>query len=119
VSPKLPGLLLLGGWITITVVLSALLQGFAAVGGLPMLAIFFAVNNPRGVLLTDRGVALLKCGFLNGRPTDLVSVEVPEALTHTTEQQAGATRVHIGGHHIWVRDKDLAMLNAARTSRAA
>jgi hypothetical protein len=115
-APRFLGLMLLGGWVMITIVLSLVLRTFVAVGALPMLAVFFGVNHPRAVLLTDRGAALLKCGFLNGRPTELIGTDVAEAVARPGDHQAGATRIHLGGQHIWLRDKDLARLAAMVTT---
>jgi hypothetical protein len=109
--PRLLSLALLGGWVVLTVLLSVVLQSIVVVGFLPMLVLFFLLNKPRGVLLTDRGVALLKCGILNGRPTDLISVDSVEALQRRAETRGGSTKIDVAGRPVWVRDKDLAAMS--------
>jgi hypothetical protein len=96
-----------GVWVALTIVLSVLLQTFAAVGVLPMIALFFAVNKPRGVLLTDRGMASLRCGFLNGRPTSLLGLAALTALDQRIERRSGSTKLQIGDDQVWLRDADL------------
>ena len=105
---------LLGGWLVVTLVLSVLLKTFVAVGVLPMIAIYFAVNKPRGVLLSDRGLASLRCGFFNGRPTGLLGLAPLTALDLRIEARSGSTKLQIGDDQVWLADKDLArFLDAA------
>ena len=99
---------LLGGWLVVTLVLSVLLKTFVAVGVLPMIAIYFAVNKPRGVLLSDRGLASLRCGFFNGRPTGLLGLAPLTALDLRIEARSGSTKLQIGDDQTWLADKDLA-----------
>ena len=99
---------LLAGWIGLTLVLSLALRTFAAVGVLPMLAMYFALNRPRGVLLSDRGLASLKCGFFNGRPTELAGLGPLTSLDRRLAGQANSTKLQIGADEVWVADKDLA-----------
>ena len=99
---------LFGGWLVVTLVLSVLLKTFVAVGFLPMIAIYFAVNKPRGVLLSDRGLASLRCGFFNGRPTGLLGLAPLTALDQRIEARSGSTKLQIGDDQTWLADKDLA-----------
>jgi len=99
--------LLLGGWLAVSVVLSAATGAPFIIGGLPLLAVYYAINQPRGLLLTDHGIALLQCGFLNGRPNLLVSLNHASMLTQRGETRAGATHVRLGNDLVWVRDADL------------
>jgi hypothetical protein len=97
-----------GGWIAVTLVLSVLLKTFVAVGFLPMLGLFFLLNKPRGVLLSDRGLASLRCGFLNGRPTDLLGLGPLISLDQRLETKAENTKLQIGDDAVWLTHKDLA-----------
>ncbi len=96
------------GWLALTLVLSVLLQTFVSVGFLPMIAIYFAVNKPRGVILSDRGLASLRCGFFNGRPTGLLGLAPLTALDQRIDARSGSTKLQIGDDQTWLADKDLA-----------
>ena len=105
--PRLLVIAVIGGAFAISAALSFAAGGVVILGALPMLAVYFGVNRPRGVLLTDRGVASFRCGFLNGRPTDLIGVDAATVLDRPTEQRAGSSKVQIGREAVWLTNRDL------------
>jgi hypothetical protein len=114
-SNLLLGLVLLGA-IGLSVAIYAATGTVTFIGGLVLVAVYFGLNQPRGVLLTDRGVASFRCGFLNGRPTDFVGGDHVQVLQQATERKAGARRVRIAGDQVWIKDKDADRFLAATPS---
>jgi hypothetical protein len=54
-SPRMLVLALVGGWVVVTVLLSVALHTLVVIGAIPLVIVSFALNQPRGVLLSDRG----------------------------------------------------------------
>jgi hypothetical protein len=100
--------LMLGGWVALTVVLSLALRTFVAAGVLPVLAVWFAVNQPRGVLLSDHGLASFRCGFFNGRPDQLMGIDGLLSLDQRVASDGSSTKLRIGDDEVWLSHKDLA-----------
>lgn len=96
-----------GGWLAVAVSLSLVLDTPIAVGLLPTIAIYFAVNKPRGVLLTDHGLASLQCGFFNGRPTQVLGLDGLASLDQRVAVEGTSTRLQVGPDQVWLHNKDL------------
>jgi hypothetical protein len=105
--PRVIGMWVVGGGVAFCVAVSLLVHGVVIVGALPMLAVYFAINEPRGVLLTERGAALFKSSFLNGQPSSLLALDASTALGRPVSRRAGSTRIQIGNQLVWLRDQDL------------
>jgi hypothetical protein len=99
---------MVGGWVIVTVVLSLALKTFVAVGALPMIAVYFAVNKPRGVLLSDHGLASFRCGFVNGRPTQLLGLDGLLSLDKRVGVEGASTKLRVGDDEVWLTNRDLA-----------
>ena len=100
-------LIILVGWLVVTAVISVLLQTLVIVGFLPMLFLYYALNNPRGVLLADRGLASFKCSFWNGRPTKLEGMGPLTSLDQRAETRGSNTKLQIGTDAVWLSHRDL------------
>jgi len=99
---------MVGGWVIVTVVLSLALKTFVVVGVLPMIAVYFAVNKPRGVLLSDHGLASFRCGFVNGRPTQLLGLDGLLSLDKRVGVEGASTKLRVGDDQVWLTNRDLA-----------
>lgn len=99
--------LMLGGWLAVTVIASLALQTFFAVGALPMIALYFAANRPRGVILSDHGLASFRCAFWNGRPDQLLGIDGLLSLDQRVAADGSSTRLRIGQDEVWLSDRDL------------
>lgn len=104
--------MVIGGLVGLSVLLSLLLGGLTVVGVLPALAVYFALNNPRGVVVTTTGVASMSCSFLNGRPNRLLAWDARAALNTEHGSASGYTRIAIGQDAVWVKTRDLTALRA-------
>ncbi|MDQ1369295.1 MAG: hypothetical protein QOF20_1648 [Acidimicrobiaceae bacterium] len=109
-SPRMLVLALVGGWVVVTVLLSVALHTLVVIGAIPLVIVSFALNQPRGVLLSDRGVALLRRSFLTSRPEAVVGLDSSASLGRAVKQQAGYTRIQVGPGQVWVKDSDLTRL---------
>jgi len=89
-------------------VLSLALKTFVVVGVLPMIAVYFAVNKPRGVLLSDHGLASFRCGFVNGRPTQLLGLDGLLSLDKRVGVEGASTKLRVGDDEVWLTNRDLA-----------
>jgi hypothetical protein len=99
--------LMLAGWAGLTLVLSLLFKTFVFVGALPLIAIYFAVNQPRGVLLSDKGLASFRCGFVNGRPNQLLGIDGLTSMDRRVATEGSNTRLRIGDDEVWLSNRDL------------
>ena len=107
VSPARLRWLAVAGWVGLTLVLSLVFQTLVVVGALPVIAAWFAVNKPRGVLLSDHGLASFRCGFFNGRPDQLLGIDGLMALDRRVASEGSTTRLRIGHDEVWLGNKDL------------
>jgi hypothetical protein len=112
-SPRRNIALCLGAAVAGSVGLSALTGGVVVIGWLPALILYYAINQPRAVLATDRGVALLRRGFLTGAPTGLLSMGAPAALQQPTDRAWGESRFEVDGKAVWLKDADADALRRA------
>jgi len=109
-DPRLLLWAFLGGYLAITLLVSLALRTFVAPGGLLSLAVFFAVSRPRYVVLTDRGVAVLKRGILRGTPKDVTArvdagiLERASAVSHERRQ------LDLGSERVWIKDSEVRAL---------
>lgn len=111
--PRLLGLATIGGAAALSVLASMLLHSVTIIGALPMLAVYFAINKPRGVLLSDRGLALFTCGFLNGRPNQLLGTTDLTPLAGGSSPRAGSLHLSMGEHPVWLPERDVARFRSA------
>jgi hypothetical protein len=107
-SPSRLRAFMIVGWIGLTLLLSMLLKTLVMVGALPMIAIYYAAAKPRGVLLTDHGLASLRRGFFNGRPDQVLGRDGLLCLDHRVGTDGSNTRLQIGEDQVWLSDRDLA-----------
>lgn len=111
--PKLLIWAVVGGLVGLSALLSVALGSVTVVGVIPALVVFFALTNPRGVLVTTAGVASLSCSFLNGRPNRLLAWDTWEALTRVVDERSGHTRIAVGRDPVWLKNGELAELRGA------
>lgn len=114
-SPSLLTIALLGGWVVVTILLLMALHSFIIIGILPVAGVFFALNQPRGVLLTDHGVAALHRNFLNSRPDAIVGLDSAATLDRAVRHQVGYTKIHVATSTVWLKDSDLRRLRQCAT----
>jgi hypothetical protein len=92
-----------GLWLTTGVVVAG--------GGLPALAVYalyIALKQPRGLLISDDGVMLFGVGFWTLRPKAVLSGPVQTStLTHPVEDRFGSVRIAVGDQLVWVNPKTL------------
>lgn len=78
-------------------------------------AVYVAVERTTGVVVTDRGVAVLARSEFNGRPRKLVALLPLEILTDPTAQRSGRY-VHLSAYRLWLRHKEFETLTAAAST---
>ncbi|MGH9021529.1 MAG: hypothetical protein ACRDV9_00255 [Acidimicrobiia bacterium] len=92
--------------IVIPVLLLALLTG-RLIGGIPIILAGYAVNKPRGLVLTNQGVTVFKRSVLVGRLTQPIATLPAESLTAVSAPaQMGYLRIPLAAERVWIRDKD-------------
>jgi len=105
--------LVLGGAVAVTVALSALTGGFVAPGMVAVVAVFWAVNPPRGLVVTTNGVAVMKRSMLTGKPTEM-RLLAPLAALATPVQRSGPWSAYgVGPEEVWLTRKEAALATAA------
>jgi hypothetical protein len=96
---------------TAAAMLVGLLFGRLLIPGAALVAIVFnLVRPPRGLAVTDRGVALIRRSFWTGRPKQVMAVE--EVPTVTTGSGSRVT-LHIDGERVTLPAHESAYLAAA------
>ena len=106
---------LIAGALVIFGITFALFRTGIIVGFLVIYAIRYYVNPPRGIAIADRGVALLKRGFWNAQPNQLVA-KLPHDITNNVVQQTGGrVLLDLGVEKVWVTKKEYAQLQSAAT----
>ena len=98
--------LLIGGALIGIGVVYALLH--VLVSGVLIFGVAYAVNKPRNLVLTDRGLVLFSRS-MGGRPSrPLGTVDTDVLTTAAGPAQLGYVPVQIGPERNWIRSKDLA-----------
>ena len=101
---------LVGGAVLIFAMTFAIFRVGIIVGGLIVFAIRYYVNPPCSIAVADRGVALLKRGFWNMHPTELVA-KLPHDITNNVVQDSGSrVQIDLGVERVWVTKKEFAHL---------
>lgn len=88
------------------VLLMALLTG-RLLGGIPIILAGYAINKPRGVVLTDRGFTVFKRSIFLGKLTEPMATLPATALTvEGGPKQMGYLRIPLAAERVWIREKD-------------
>ncbi len=105
-APQLLSAAVIGGWLVVTVVLSLLLHTAVIIGAIPVLVVFFALKQPRGVIVTNHGIGLLRTSFWNGRPDATIGLDGAAALNQVLRRQGGYTQVQVANNPVWLKETD-------------
>jgi hypothetical protein len=103
---------LLGGWAALFAASIALIGGVIVPGGLVVFAIKHALNNPRGVLVVDGGVALMRRSFVHGRP-NAVEALLPTGSILPRSSRGSYVELQVGPEVVWMHKKEYDRLLAA------
>jgi hypothetical protein len=115
--PVTANLWLLVGAVGITVLLSAATGQFVAPGGLLILGVKYLLNEPRGIVLADHGVAVVKRGFVTGKPGSvLVRVAASVLEAPIVETHGKHTKIRIADQELWLKSGEH---NRLRTAASA
>lgn len=76
-------------------------------------AVYVAVERSTGVVVTDRGVAILARSEFNGRPRKFVALLPAEILTDPTVQRSGRY-MHLPTYRLWLRKKEYDLLTSVQ-----
>jgi hypothetical protein len=111
-------LLVVGGVaLAIVAVIAVAAQVLITGGALPVVAvcvIYQVLNRPRGLLVTDRGMALLQLSPFSGRPKPMLDGLVDtDGLDQPVETSSVYGRIRVGEHTAWVKIEDLQRLQLA------
>jgi hypothetical protein len=76
-------------------------------------AVYVAVERSTGVVVTDRGVAILARSEFNGRPRKFVALLPAEILIDPTVQRSGRY-VHLPTYRLWLRKREYDVLTSVQ-----
>ena len=86
------------------------------VSGVLIFGLAYALNKPRNLVLTDRGVVLFSRS-LGGKPSSVLGAVDASVLTAGAgPAQFGFVPLQLGGERDWIRAKDLQRFRAAATA---
>jgi hypothetical protein len=95
-----------------SVVLLVATGSFVIVGLLPMLVVQHFISPPRGIVVTDAGVALTKRSLMNGMPHDVVAT-MAHGYVHPSEVSLGQVKILVGTEPVWMSRREETALRAA------
>jgi len=108
-SPAQTITVLLLGAVVFALVVSLAVGGFVAPGFLVLLFVYWAINPPRAVALTDDSVVLLKRSRLTAKPTAVIGRFPLDVLT-SVGPNGSYWRFLMGSDNVWVSKKEYAGL---------
>ena len=113
-NPTLVVLAMLGTLVVVVGGLMALTGTLILPGAIPVLLVQHALSPPRGVVVTDQGVALARRSVWTGRPAGIVST-MAHGYVQPTETSMGRVKVMVGHEPVWLPTREEAILRRAMT----
>ena len=108
---------IIGGVIFAVAFIVALMLGYILIpGGLLALYVFHQTRPPRGVAVTDQGLAVLGRNLWNSRPNKVIALLPPARIGPAAP--SGSVVVQLGTERITFTNKELRMLADATASMA-
>lgn len=116
-DPRQTTIYIVGGAIVL-VILFAVVAGPVVIPGVLALAlIFYAIDQPAAVVVTNTGVAILTRSVFTGRPKKLLSV-VPLSDVADSRVQPSGSFVELPSERIWLRKREFEFLASAARAPA-
>jgi hypothetical protein len=103
-----------GGAVATTVAVSALAGTFVGPGVIAVMAVFWALDPPRGVVVTSNSVTVMKRSMLTGKPTTVVEVAHLASALAPPASRSGPWSAHdLGRERVWLTRTEAARMVAA------
>jgi len=97
--------LLVAAWAAVFALSLALFGGVIIPGWLVFFAIRQAINSPRGVVVVDGGVALVRRSFWTGRPNAIVAL-LPVGSIVPRTSRGSYVEAQVGPEIVWMHNKE-------------
>lgn len=112
-------LLVLGGAVGVTALLSTLAGTLVGPGFIVVALTFWGLNPPRGVVVTSNSVTVMKRSMLHGRPTTALGVAALTTALEPPGARSGRWASHaFGDEVVWLTKKEAERTVAAVRSLA-
>ena len=110
----------IGGSVASTALLSTLAGGLVGPGVLVVMILFWALNPPRGVVVTSNSAVVMKRSMFNGKPTTVLEVaHLASAATPSTDRSGPWLAHQLGAERVWLTRKEAACMVEAAVAQGS